>query len=149
MDTGGTFTDLVLIHGEEVRAEKLPSTPDDPSRAVLEGIELLGGTQSRDEVVHGTTVALNALLTRRFAPAAMVVNEGFLDLIEIGRQARPELYALHPQKIPALIPRELRFEVGQRSWPAEGGDLETVHQPTNQELTELGEHIRQSKAMRH
>ncbi len=146
MDTGGTFTDLVLIEDGELRAEKLPSTPDDPSRAVLEGIESLGGAGSGDEVVHGTTVALNALLTRRFAPAAMVVNEGFLDMIEIGRQARPELYALHPVKRPALIPRELRFEVSQRSFPGTDGKLHQERAPQPDELATLARRIGRSKA---
>ena len=146
MDTGGTFTDLVLIEDGELRAEKLPSTPDDPSRAVLEGIESLGGAGSGDEVVHGTTVALNALLTRRFAPAAMVVNEGFLDMIEIGRQARPELYALHPVKRPALIPRELRFEVSQRSFPGTDGKLHQERAPEPDELATLARRIGRSKA---
>jgi len=146
VDTGGTFTDLVSIEGEERRVEKLPSTPDDPSRAVLEGIERLGGTGRGDEVVHGTTVALNALLTRRFSKAALVVNEGFLDLLEIGRQARPELYALHPVKPPDLVPRRLRFEVGQRSWPGAGGELEQDRAPSRAELEELAARIRRSGA---
>lgn len=146
MDTGGTFTDLVLVEGEELRAEKLPSTPDDPSRAVLDGIERLGGTSNGDEVVHGTTVALNALLTRRFAPAAMVVNEGFLDVLEIGRQARPELYALHPQKQPDLIPRDLRFEIAQRSWPGLDGGFESIREPKQAELKELAKRIGKTRA---
>ena len=152
VDTGGTFTDLVRTNGEELRAEKLPSTPDDPSRAVLEGIGRLGGADRLGEVVHGTTVALNALLTGRFARAALVVNEGFLDLIEIGRQARPELYALHPVKQPAMVPRELRFELAQRSWPAPadgapaGGELLTERSPSRAELDELARKIRRSRA---
>jgi N-methylhydantoinase A len=146
VDTGGTFTDLVSIEGDEVRAEKLPSTPGDPSSAVLEGIELLGGAGKRGEVVHGTTVGLNALLTGNYAPAALVVNAGFLDLIEIGRQARPELYALHPVKSDSLVPRELRFEIEQRAWPAEDGGLESVREPTKKELASLVKQIRNSKA---
>jgi N-methylhydantoinase A len=146
VDTGGTFTDLVRTDGQELRAEKLPSTPDDPSRAVLDGIERLGGSTGVEEVVHGTTVALNALLTGRFAPAALVVNEGFLDLIEIGRQARPELYALHPVKPAAMVPRNLRFELAQRSWPGDDGSLATERSPGRAELDELARKIRDSKA---
>ncbi len=145
VDTGGTFTDLVCLDGEELRVEKLASTPKDPSQAVLEGVERLGGAGSKDEVVHGTTVALNALLTGRVARTALVTNEGFLDLIEIGRQARPELYALHPIKTPALVPRELRFEVPQRSWPNLKGELMTVRKPSSADLSKLRKQLAQAK----
>ncbi|MFT7486132.1 MAG: N-methylhydantoinase A, partial [Candidatus Paceibacteria bacterium] len=145
VDTGGTFTDFVCRVGDEVRAEKLPSTPADPSLAVLEGVQRLGGAGKRDEIVHGTTVALNALLTGKVGRTALVVNEGFLDLIEIGRQARPELYALHPQKQDALVPRNLRFELHQRSWPKEGGGLEEVAKPTQQELKDLRDKLKRAR----
>jgi N-methylhydantoinase A len=137
VDTGGTFTDLVAVEDGEVRVEKLPSTPADPSRAVLEGIARLGGAGRRDEVVHGTTVALNALLTRGVARTALVTNEGFRDLVEIGRQARPELYAEHPRKAPPLVERALRFELPQRSWPGADGALEHARRPTRAELDAL------------
>jgi N-methylhydantoinase A len=119
VDTGGTFTDLVLVDGEELAVAKLPSTPRDPGAAVLAGIAgLESGPAPRGErVVHGTTVALNALLTGSTARTALVTNSGFADLIEIARQDRPELYALHPVKPPELVPRELRFEVVARAWP--------------------------------
>ncbi len=145
MDTGGTFTDLVALEDGEARVEKLPSTPADPSRAVLEGIERLGGAEPRDEVVHGTTVALNALLTRRGARTALVTNEGFRDLIEIGRQARPELYALHPQKPPTLVPRSRRFELAQRSWPGADGAVESAREPTGTELEALLAQLRRAR----
>jgi N-methylhydantoinase A len=142
VDTGGTFTDLALIEGGRVRLEKVPSTPDDPSRALLAGLERLGlGADSRPRglrVVHGTTVGLNALLTGRTARAALVTNAGFVDLIELARQDRSDLYALHPQKPPELVPRELRFEVRQRSWPRlDGRGLEEVAHPTARELAAL------------
>lgn len=146
VDTGGTFTDLVLLDGQEVRVEKLASTPDDPGRAVLEGVARLGGASAELEVVHGTTVALNALLTGRHARTALITNAGFRDLIEIGRQARPEIYALHPRKPEALVPRELRFEVGQRSWPAPDGGLETVAEPDDSELAALRRRVQRSGA---
>jgi N-methylhydantoinase A len=145
VDTGGTFTDLVCLDGEELTVEKLASTPKDPSQAVLEGVARLGGAGPKDEVVHGTTVALNALLTGRVARTALVTNEGFQDLIEIGRQARPELYALHPVKTPTLIPRELRFELPQRSWPGTNGELESIRKPTKPELAELGKQLKKAK----
>jgi N-methylhydantoinase A len=142
VDTGGTFTDLVLFEGEEVRTAKVPSTPDDPSLAIARGIEALGGLPRDTKIVHGTTVALNALLTGRTARTALVTNSGFRDLIEIGRQERPDIYALHPRKVTALVPRELRFEIAQRSWPAHEPDggangMVTVQTPTERELEAL------------
>ncbi len=113
VDTGGTFTDLVLIDGQEVRTHKLPSTPDDPSRAVLEGIRhLLGDDHAL--VFHGSTVATNALLEGKGAPVALVTTAGFRDLLQIGRQHRPLLYALHPQRRPVLVPAERVVEVHER-----------------------------------
>jgi len=145
VDTGGTFTDLVLNEDGELRAEKLSSTPADPSRAVIEGTTRLGGAGGGGEVVHGTTVALNALLTGDTAPVALVTNRGFRDLIEIGRQDRPELYALHPVKPDALVTRERRFEVGQRSFP-NGADLVHEATPTAKELDALARSIKRSGA---
>ncbi len=144
VDTGGTFTDLVLVQGEEVRTAKLSSTGADPSRAVLEGLAILGGVPRAGEVVHGTTVALNALLTGRTAPTALVTNAGFRDLIEIGRQERPDLYALEPRKPAPLVPRELRFEVGQRSWPVDGEGLVEIQRPSDGEIETLVERVRAS-----
>ena len=99
---------------------KVRSTPDDPGRALLRGLEALGvpGAEGAT-VIHGTTVALNALLTGHVGSAALVTNRGFLDLIEIDRQARPDLYALEPLRPEPLVPRSRRFEVTERIWPAE------------------------------
>jgi N-methylhydantoinase A len=147
VDTGGTFTDLVLWERGTPRVHKLPSTPADPSRAVLAGLAELGAHPPR--VVHGTTVALNALLTGRHARAALVTNRGFRDLIEIGRQDRPVLYALHPVKPPAIVPRELRFEVGERTWPdpqGGAGRMLAVACPSRAELAALSRAIRRSGA---
>jgi len=113
VDTGGTFTDLIEIADDRFRVLKVPSTPADPSRAVLAGIAALG--PGDPEVVHGTTVATNALLERRGARTAVVTTAGFADLLEIGRQARPRLYDLEPWREPPLVPRELRLEIGERT----------------------------------
>ena len=144
-DTGGTFTDLVLLEGDEVRTVKVHSTPQDPSEAVLSGLEALGGA-SGIELIHGSTVGLNAMLTGDVAPTALVTNEGFRDLIEIGRQERPELYALHPEKPAPLVERRRRFEVGQRAFPSEDGSLEIKKRPTKRELSQLAQRVRKSGA---
>jgi N-methylhydantoinase A len=127
IDTGGTFTDLIESDGQGgERALKLPSTPADPGAAVRAGLaEFDGQGPGGAEVVHGTTVALNALLTGRIARTALIVERGFLDLIEIGRQDRPDLYALEPRLPPPLAPRELRFEAGERApfQPGQNSDL--------------------------
>ncbi|MEM7307911.1 MAG: hydantoinase/oxoprolinase family protein [Planctomycetota bacterium] len=148
VDTGGTFTDVVLKDGDRTEVAKLPSTPDAPARAVLGGLELLGGIAAGTHVVHGTTVALNALLTGRTAPAALVAGEGFADLLEIGRQERPDIYDLFPRKPRPLVPRELRFEVGQRSWPDpdDPGKLREVSAPATGDLERLARRLRRSGA---
>ncbi len=117
IDTGGTFTDFVYQSGRELRIFKVASTPDDPSRAITDGlrriIELIGSPVNI-EVVHGTTVGTNALLQRRGARTALVTTAGFEDVIEIGRQARPELYNLNAVKPPPLVAGDLRFGVNER-----------------------------------
>lgn len=113
VDTGGTFTDLILVEGSSVRTWKLPSTPDDPSRAVLEGVRHLLG-ERKALVFHGSTVATNALLEGKGARVVLAVTEGFRDLLRIGRQNRPVLYALHPRRHPPLVPAERTVEVRER-----------------------------------
>ncbi len=115
IDTGGTFTDFVWV-GEDgrLRVHKQPSTPDDPSRAVVEGLAAAAGPAPAAGVVHGSTVATNALLERRGARAALIATAGFRDVLAIGRQNRPDLYALVPHKPPPLVPRAWRFEIAER-----------------------------------
>ncbi|MEO6594153.1 MAG: hydantoinase/oxoprolinase N-terminal domain-containing protein, partial [Planctomycetota bacterium] len=99
IDTGGTFTDVVRWSSRGVRVHKLPSTPHDPARAVLEGLAAVRKNASEEvDVVHGSTVGLNAVLTGSLAKTAFVTNRGFEDLIEIGRQERTELYSLAPHR---------------------------------------------------
>jgi len=87
VDTGGTFTDFVLWDGKGWKFLKLPSTPRNPALAVLKGLEELRG-EAPILLLHGTTVATNALLERKGAKTAFVTNAGFEDLLEIGRQNR-------------------------------------------------------------
>ena len=139
VDTGGTFTDFVFAAGGQWRIFKLASTPDDPSRAITEGLkrvsEEAGARLAQIEVVHGTTVGTNALLQRRGARTALVTTSGFEDVIEIGRQARPELYNLNAVKPPPLVPCDLRFGVKERV-AASGEVLEPLSEKEIKALVE-------------
>jgi N-methylhydantoinase A/oxoprolinase/acetone carboxylase beta subunit len=119
VDTGGTFTDVVDAQGGVV---KVLSSPTDPSRAVAESVKLAGGAAV---LVHGTTVATNALLERRGGRVALVVTEGHSDVIEIARQARPSLYDPFADRPEPLVPRRLRFEIRGRL-DREGRELEPI-----------------------
>ncbi len=132
-DTGGTFTDLVTDDG---RITKVPSTPDDPGRAVRDGVAELVGDMSLDELAHGTTVATNALLERRGARVALVTTAGFEDVVEIARQDRPSLYDQRADRPTPLVPRDLRFGVRERL-AADGSELEPVDVSTIPSLSEV------------
>ena len=120
VDTGGTFTDLVLLGPDGIRVHKVPSTPDDPSRSILQGLADLGAwrdgawTQRDTVLVHGTTVATNALLERKGARTALVTTAGFEDLLELARQTRPSLYDFMQGRPPPLAPPELCFGLDER-----------------------------------
>jgi N-methylhydantoinase A len=118
VDTGGTFTDCVILEQGEVKILKVFSTPEDASRSILEGVRRLAESVQPAgplEIIHGTTVGTNSLLERRGARVALVTTEGFEDLIEIGRQARPRLYDLDARQAPPLVSRRLRFGVRERT----------------------------------
>ena len=121
VDTGGTFTDVVA---EDGRVVKIPSTPDDPGRALREGVAGVCA-ETPDLLAHGTTVATNALLERRGGRVALVATRGFADVIEIARQARPSLYDPFVDRPAPLVGRNLRFEVGGRL-DAEGREIEPL-----------------------
>ena len=114
IDVGGTFTDFVLLDDAgRVSIHKLLTSARDQSVAILQGIaDLEVGPDTT--VVHGATVATNALLERRGARTALVTTEGFGDVLEIGRQTRSELYALQPSRPAPLVPAALRFELPER-----------------------------------
>lgn len=122
VDTGGTFTDFYLITGDgKVWVHKRPSTPDDPARAILEGLAELTSSSSfllpsssPADLVHGSTVATNAIIERKGARTALITTRGFRDVLVIGRQNRPKLYHLSPQREPPLVPEELRLEANER-----------------------------------
>src|SRR3989440_3160856 len=146
VDTGGTFTDFVYQANDELRIFKVASTPDDPARAITEGLKQIaaeaGAKLLNFEIVHGTTVGTNALLQRKGARTALITTEGFEDVIEIGRQARPELYNLNAIKPPPLVPSELRFGVKERV-AANGEVLEPLNE---KEIKALAEKLEKAQA---
>jgi len=114
VDTGGTFTDLIAVVGREVRTHKVLSTPDNPARAVLQGLAELLPERAAQLVTYGTTVATNALLQRTGACVVLLTTAGFEDVIEIARQNRPALYDLEPRPPQPLVPRIRRIGVPER-----------------------------------
>jgi len=117
IDTGGTFTDFVLVCRDgTLRKWKVLSTPSDPSRAIVQGIRDILGSPSaqRMEVVHGTTVGTNAFLERKGAKTCLVTTRGFEDILFVGRQARPSLYDLMVKRPKEIIGREMVFGIDER-----------------------------------
>lgn len=139
-DVGGTFTDIVVLDGGgNVRTRKVPSTPPDFERAVLEAVaELLPASgescASVSEVAHGTTVATNAVLEQRGARTALITTRGFRDVLELRRVRAPLNYDLFFDKPPALVERRLRYELTERM-AASGEVLIPVDESELEELT--------------
>jgi len=123
VDIGGTFTDLVLVGDDGTLAtRKVSSTPPDYAEGIVAGLSgLLAEAGVRPsavvEVVHGTTVATNAILEGRGARTALITTEGFRDVLDLRRIRVPALYDLFWEKPPPLVPRRLRFEVAERIGP--------------------------------
>jgi N-methylhydantoinase A len=115
VDTGGTFTDFIIIEKGGARIHKVHSTPSDPAIAVLQGLDDVAPTEKRREIVHGSTVATNAILTGSGAATALITTAGFEDVIEIGRQTRESIYDLSVERPPPLVPRSLRFGISERT----------------------------------
>lgn len=111
VDSGGTFTDFIAWDGRGLRSAKIRSTPDDPARAILEGVRSFPAS----EVVHGSTVATNALLQRIGARTALVTTRGFEDILELARQNRARLYDWTPAPRQGLLADGLRFGVAERT----------------------------------
>ena len=117
IDSGGTFTDFVVLHNTgQIESFKLRSNPQSPAAVILEGIRrVIAATKTkRADVVHGSTVATNALLERKGAKVAFVTTQGFEDLIAIGRQNSPELYTLTPAPARPLVSPDLCFGAHER-----------------------------------
>ncbi|MCB1739008.1 MAG: hydantoinase/oxoprolinase family protein [Gammaproteobacteria bacterium] len=121
VDIGGTFTDVVAFdHASGAQHScKVLTTHDDPSRAVIAGLDRLSKAQALDpgrftRIVHATTLFTNALIERRGARTALITSAGFRDVLEIGRERKYELYDIAIRKPEPLVPRDLRFEVDER-----------------------------------
>src|SRR6059036_682193 len=120
IDIGGTFTDLVAADEKHSLWKiKVLTTPMDPSVGALGAVRRLLEKEGVDPrlvrvVSHATTLASNALLTGNIPKTALVTTSGFRDVLEIGRQNRPELYNLQVERLPPLIPRRYRFEIQER-----------------------------------
>ena len=122
IDTGGTFTDFVYYHGGRISIHKVPSTPENPAEAILRGLtEAATDPQASSFIVHGTTVATNALLERKGGRIALITTEGFEDVLFIARQTRRELYRLTGETRTPLLPRSLCFGIKERTAP--GGKI--------------------------
>src|SRR3954463_3139099 len=122
VDVGGTFTDAVLVDGGRLITAKAPTTPDDQSRGVLDAVRAALERAGREAAgveafAHGMTVATNALLEGVGARTVLCATEGFVDVVELGRQARPELYRLCADRPAPLVPTERRGAVPERMGP--------------------------------
>jgi N-methylhydantoinase A len=117
IDVGGTFTDVVALDHSRgtLTALKVPSTSGELARGVLEGLAQLPQQAQRSTIIHGTTVATNAVIEGRGARTALITTRHFRDVLEIGRQSRENMYDLrHHGRPPALVPRHLRLEISER-----------------------------------
>lgn len=133
IDTGGTFTDFVFLSRGHLWIHKVLSTPRNPGEAILRGLGESGVLAEKLDVIHGSTVATNALLERKGARLAFLTTAGFEDLLEIGRQTRRELYNILVEKRSPLIPRKLCFGVKERTladgkilWKVKPSQVESI-----------------------
>jgi N-methylhydantoinase A len=115
VDTGGTFTDFIFKDRDGWGVYKVLSTPRNPAEAVLKGLSQIAADVKARRIVHGSTVATNAILERKGVKTALVTNKGFEDILEIGRQNREKLYDLACNKEPPVVPEALRFGVRERT----------------------------------
>jgi len=142
IDTGGTFTDFVLFRADAIRMHKVLSTPAAPEAAILQGIRELGLECSGLRVIHGSTVATNAVLEGKGVHTLYIGNRGLKDLLTIGRQARRELYNLQPRSVAPPVAAEDCLECGGRITPL-GERIEPLDE---EELSELAARVAASSA---
>lgn len=140
VDTGGTFTDFIYRSDKGWGVYKLLSSPSDPAESVLRGLEHILKTKTY-KIVHGSTVATNAILERKGANMVLITNKGFEDVIEIGRQNRTELYNLSYNRKPQLVTKELRFGIDCRV-NSEGEIVKDIEQSKLEKLVSIVEKIK-------
>jgi len=140
IDTGGTFTDVVIVDSGRMHTAKVPSRPDSPALAVLDGLGKIG--RQPGLVCHGTTVGTNAILARHGGPACMVVTKGFRDVLEIGRGERIDLYSKSPSRPTPILSRDAIFEIDARL-DAAGKPLSA---PSESQIAQLADLLKDSKA---
>jgi len=133
VDTGGTFTDFVYVDERGTRIHKVPSTPAAPEQAILQGIQDMGVDTNTLLIVHGSTVATNAVLEKKGVRCCFITNEGMADMLTIGRQARKELYHLNPAVESPPVPPALCLQTAGRV-SAKGELLSPL---TDEQLTAL------------
>ena len=135
VDTGGTFTDVVMRMNGDLFTHKVLSTPQNPALAVIQGVREILRMHDTDterlDIVHGSTVATNALLERRGARIALVTTKNFEDILEIGRQARPDLYDFFVERPAPLVPADRRFGISERTLHT--GEIQTEIEPSDLE----------------
>src|SRR5215510_4343845 len=133
IDIGGTFTDIVVMSGDGTLHEsKVSTTPDDPSRAVVSGLDALlaelgVAAGNVAEVLHGTTVGSNTILQRSGARTGLITTRGFRDVLEIGRIRMPDMFDLTWDKPKPLVQRRHRFEITERI-AADGSVVEALNE---------------------
>ncbi len=141
VDTGGTFTDFVLYSNDELKVHKVLSTPQTPEKAIIQGITELGLDFQQLKIIHGSTVATNAVLEGKGVKTLYITNYGLRDVLLIGRQARRELYNLQPLPFSNPVKREDCVETGGRV-SAQGKVIEDL---SKDELLALVEEVKSRK----
>ncbi|MHA1953930.1 MAG: hydantoinase/oxoprolinase N-terminal domain-containing protein, partial [Candidatus Heimdallarchaeaceae archaeon] len=131
IDTGGTFTDFVIVSEGAVKAWKIPTTPADPSEGIILGLKEVAERfdfqlSEIELLIHGTTIGTNAFLENKCPPICFISTKGFRDIVEIGRQQRSELYNLKfEQKYPISFSSDLILEVDERL-DSEGKEIKSL-----------------------
>ncbi|MCP4345956.1 MAG: hydantoinase/oxoprolinase family protein [Desulfobacterales bacterium] len=155
-DIGGTFTDFVLVNEKtgEFRINKCLTTPSDPSDAVEHGIKQLQEMQSKEdfmpllnEIIHGTTLVINAIIERKGARTALITTKGFRDVLELGRELRYDAYDIFAEYPEPLSPRYFRFEIDERIGSDGRIIKELDHEEVKKILMEMAEMGAQSLAV--
>ncbi len=141
IDTGGTFTDFVFYDGTSLKIHKVLSTPEAPEKAILKGISEMGLSMQTLRIIHGSTVATNAVLEGKGARVVYIANRGLQDVLTIGRQARRELYNLQPKAIAPPVEEKYCLQTGGRI-SAKGEIIEPL---TTQDIDTLLAEIEQLK----